>query len=143
MQQGFLRCQGMKGTVKKPISLSLGRANHRLWFDVRRSVRRQDHGQRRLGTPRPQRRRSRSRERHCEVREGAVDSKRIRRLHIFCLQRRWIRLLRLDAGEEAECGSYSEACSELKRWVYAGGRFFPGLVEQREPKFQMCMGGEK
>lgn len=35
---------------------------------------------------------------------------------------------------------YSEACAELKKWVYAGGRKLTGLVKRREAEYRMCMG---
>lgn len=44
--------------------------------------------------------------------------------------------------KKLNAGDYAGACSELKRWVYAGGKILPGLVERREREFQMCMGGE-
>jgi len=37
-------------------------------------------------------------------------------------------------------GKYEEACAELKKWVYAGGKVLPGLVTRREKEYQTCMG---
>lgn len=37
-------------------------------------------------------------------------------------------------------GDYAGACSQLKRWVYAGGRKVKGLVNRREAEYRMCMG---
>lgn len=37
-------------------------------------------------------------------------------------------------------GDYEGACSELKRWVYAGGRKVEGLVKRREKEYAMCVG---
>lgn len=37
-------------------------------------------------------------------------------------------------------GDYEGACSELKRWVYAGGRKVDGLVTRREKEYAMCVG---
>lgn len=37
-------------------------------------------------------------------------------------------------------GDYEGACSELKRWVYVGGRKVDGLVKRREKEYAMCVG---
>lgn len=37
-------------------------------------------------------------------------------------------------------GKYEEACAELKKWVYAGGRVLPGLANRREQEYKKCMG---
>lgn len=37
-------------------------------------------------------------------------------------------------------GKYEEACAELKKWVYAGGKTLPGLVNRREQEYKKCMG---
>ena len=37
-------------------------------------------------------------------------------------------------------GKYEEACAELKKWVYAGGRILPGLVIRREKEYKQCIG---
>lgn len=38
-------------------------------------------------------------------------------------------------------GKYEEACAELKKWVYAGGKPLPGLVKRRDQEYKLCMGG--
>ena len=38
-------------------------------------------------------------------------------------------------------GKHSEACAELKKWVYAKGKKLPGLVKRRNAEYNMCMGG--
>lgn len=35
---------------------------------------------------------------------------------------------------------YNGACAELKKWVFADGKKFQGLVNRREEEYQMCMG---
>lgn len=35
---------------------------------------------------------------------------------------------------------YAGACAELKKWVYADGKKFQGLVNRREDEYQMCIG---
>lgn len=35
---------------------------------------------------------------------------------------------------------YQDWCPELKRWVYAGGEVYYGLVRRREAEYQLCMG---
>jgi lysozyme len=42
-------------------------------------------------------------------------------------------LRRLNAGR------VREACDELLRWVYAGGRVLPGLVTRRQAEREMCL----
>lgn len=37
-------------------------------------------------------------------------------------------------------GDYSGACSELKRWVYAGGKKWKGLITRRDIEEMMCRG---
>ena len=44
-------------------------------------------------------------------------------------------LRRLNVGEGVE------ACPELKRWVYAGGRKLPGLVKRRSVEAALCAEG--
>lgn len=44
-------------------------------------------------------------------------------------------LKRLNNGDRAG------ACSELRRWVYAGGKRVQGLVNRREREYQQCMRG--
>ena len=38
-------------------------------------------------------------------------------------------------------GKYTEACNELPKWVYAGGRVYPGLVRRRAEEQKLCLGG--
>lgn len=38
---------------------------------------------------------------------------------------------------------YPGACSELKRWVYAGGKKWNGLVNRRDIEYQICTWGQK
>lgn len=38
---------------------------------------------------------------------------------------------------------YSGACSQIKRWVYAGGKKLKGLERRRESEYQMCIGNVK
>lgn len=38
---------------------------------------------------------------------------------------------------------YAGACSELKRWVYAGGQKWKGLVNRRDVEYQVCTWGQK
>lgn len=38
---------------------------------------------------------------------------------------------------------YAGACAELKRWVYAGGQKWKGLVNRRDVEFQVCTWGQK
>lgn len=55
-----------------------------------------------------------------------------------------------NIGGPAFCGStmvkkwnardYAGGCAELSRWVYAGGRKLPGLVNRRAAEYKMCMG---
>nr|DAL44979.1 MAG TPA_asm: endolysin R21 like protein [Caudoviricetes sp.] len=39
-------------------------------------------------------------------------------------------------------GKKSEACAQLKRWVYAGGKKWQGLVNRREVEYAVCEWGE-
>lgn len=38
---------------------------------------------------------------------------------------------------------YTGACAQLKRWVFAGGKVFTGLVNRRGDEYAMCMGTMK
>lgn len=38
---------------------------------------------------------------------------------------------------------YAGACAQLKRWVFAGGKKFTGLVNRRGDEYAMCMGRMK
>ena len=40
-------------------------------------------------------------------------------------------------------GQHQAACEELKKWVYAGGKYFQGLANRREEEYQMCIGKHK
>lgn len=40
-------------------------------------------------------------------------------------------------------GKKSEACAQLKRWVYAGGKKWQGLVNRRDVEYAVCEWGEK
>ncbi|SHO57892.1 lysozyme [Vibrio quintilis] len=35
-------------------------------------------------------------------------------------------------------GNYPAACNELKRWVYAGGKKLPGLIDRRGREYARC-----
>lgn len=38
---------------------------------------------------------------------------------------------------------YSGACAELKRWVYAGGKKWKGLVNRRDVEYEVCTWGQR
>ena len=38
---------------------------------------------------------------------------------------------------------YQGACEELRKWVYAGGKKYQGLVNRREDEYKMCIGAYK
>lgn len=38
---------------------------------------------------------------------------------------------------------YSGACSELKRWVYAGGKKWRGLMNRRDIEYEVCTWSQK
>lgn len=42
--------------------------------------------------------------------------------------------------KKLNAGDYAGACSQLKRWVYAGGKKLNGLVKRREAEYRMCVG---
>ncbi len=44
-------------------------------------------------------------------------------------------LMKLNAGDTAS------ACDQLKRWVYAGGKKWKGLMNRREIETEVCMWG--
>lgn len=44
--------------------------------------------------------------------------------------------------KKLNAGDYDGACSEIRRWVYAGGQKLEGLVNRREAEYQMCMEGK-
>ncbi|SEG15261.1 lysozyme [Marinobacterium lutimaris] len=41
----------------------------------------------------------------------------------------------------ANAGLRSDACRELDRWVYAGGKKWPGLVNRRADERDLCLSG--
>lgn len=41
----------------------------------------------------------------------------------------------------AAAGNYRDACAQLDRWVYAGGRKLPGLVRRRAAERKLCEEG--
>jgi len=45
---------------------------------------------------------------------------------------------RIPALEKA--GKWKEACNELNRYVYAGGKKLPGLVKRRAEEVKICLG---
>lgn len=38
---------------------------------------------------------------------------------------------------------YAGACAELKRWVYAGGKKWKGLINRRDIEYQVCTWSQK
>lgn len=38
-------------------------------------------------------------------------------------------------------GQYADACKQLGRWVYAGGKVLPGLVKRRATEETICLSG--
>ncbi|MFV4850518.1 lysozyme [Citrobacter freundii] len=38
---------------------------------------------------------------------------------------------------------YAGACAELKRWVYAGGKKWKGLINRRDVEYQVCTWSQK
>lgn len=38
---------------------------------------------------------------------------------------------------------YAGACAELKRWVYAGGQKWKGLINRRDVEYQVCTWSQK
>lgn len=39
-------------------------------------------------------------------------------------------------------GKKSEACAQLKRWIYAGGQKWQGLINRRDVEYAVCEWGE-
>ena len=37
-------------------------------------------------------------------------------------------------------GKYTEGCKQMLRWVYAGGKKLPGLVDRRQRETKVCLG---
>lgn len=38
---------------------------------------------------------------------------------------------------------YAGACAELKRWVYAGGKKWKGLINRRDVEYEVCTWGQR
>ncbi|EBZ1027306.1 lysozyme [Salmonella enterica subsp. enterica serovar Muenchen] len=45
--------------------------------------------------------------------------------------------------KKLNAGDHAGACNELKRWTYAGGKQWKGLVTRREIEREVCMWGQK
>lgn len=45
--------------------------------------------------------------------------------------------------KKLNAGNHAGACNELKRWTYAGGRQWKGLVTRREIEREVCAWGQK
>ncbi|ENS2749299.1 lysozyme [Salmonella enterica] len=45
--------------------------------------------------------------------------------------------------KKLNAGDHAGACNELKRWMYAGGRQWKGLVTRREIEREVCAWGQK
>lgn len=43
-------------------------------------------------------------------------------------------------ARKLNAGDYAGACAELSKWVYAGGKAYPGLVRRREAERALCEG---
>lgn len=39
----------------------------------------------------------------------------------------------------SKAGRYTQACQQLKRWVYGGSKKQPGLITRREREYERCM----
>lgn len=58
--------------------------------------------------------------------------------------------LAYNVGDDGVCGStlqrmanawnYAGACAQIKRYVYAKGRYVQGLANRRQAEYSMCMG---
>lgn len=46
-----------------------------------------------------------------------------------------------NAARLLRSGDYTGACSELSKWVYAGGKKLPGLVRRRAEEKAVCLKG--
>lgn len=42
-------------------------------------------------------------------------------------------------GVHANAGNMAQACGQLMRWVYAGGKRVKGLVNRRQAEYELCM----
>ena len=40
--------------------------------------------------------------------------------------------------KKLNAGDYAGACDELKRWVYAGGKKWKGLMNRRDAEYEVC-----
>ncbi|EID5605970.1 lysozyme [Salmonella enterica] len=45
--------------------------------------------------------------------------------------------------KKLNAGDHAGACNELKRWTYAGGRQWKGLVTRREIEREVCLWGQQ
>ncbi|HAK6117877.1 TPA: lysozyme [Salmonella enterica] len=45
--------------------------------------------------------------------------------------------------KKLNAGDHAGACNELKRWMYAGGKQWKGLVTRREIEYEVCTWGQK
>ncbi|ECI3332486.1 lysozyme [Salmonella enterica subsp. diarizonae] len=52
-------------------------------------------------------------------------------------------LARSTLQKKLNAGDHAGACNELKRWTYAGGRQWKGLVTRREIEREVCTWGQK
>ncbi|MBA3157394.1 lysozyme [Salmonella enterica] len=52
-------------------------------------------------------------------------------------------LARSTLLKKLNAGDHAGACNELKRWTYAGGRQWKGLVTRREIEREVCTWGQK
>ncbi|SUB82012.1 Phage-related lysozyme (muraminidase) [Pragia fontium] len=44
--------------------------------------------------------------------------------------------------KKLNAGDISGACNELRRWIYAGGRPWKGLINRREIEREICLSGQ-
>lgn len=45
--------------------------------------------------------------------------------------------------KKLNAGDYDGSCSEMLRWVYAGGKKWKGLMNRRDVEYQVCTWGQK
>ncbi|EHG2695362.1 lysozyme, partial [Salmonella enterica] len=45
--------------------------------------------------------------------------------------------------KKLNAGDHAGACNELKRWTYAGGKQWKGLVTRREIEHEVCLWGQQ
>ena len=61
------------------------------------------------------------------------------RCHLFlCLQRRPGAFSRSSMLRKLNSGDIAGACEEMKRWTFAGGRQWQGLINRREAESEVC-----